>query len=266
MATFQNSSTEWLVPCDSEIGNESCPRRPNLRRTACKQLSLVLIVCWWFLGTIGVSYTYAQYRITRAKHLCGQLLYSPAQDVIEYQLQTFTQGFGDGVTEYWGAPSEEMDQRWAELWHFSVGEAITRDEAQRLSNTTSTLGPRHPGLYWIKLDVFHQLHCLNALRMSVWPEYYSDPYYAAILEKDHLAHCIDSIRQSIMCHSDITPLVLQWDDNLQKSRHRANLPHSCRNFDKIREWAVKRAIAQMTYDGDWTDPELQVDGMKIQEP
>lgn len=102
--------------------------------------------------------------------------------------------------------------------------------------------------------------------MSVWPEYYSDPYYAAILEKDHLAHCIDSIRQSIMCHSDITPLVLQWDDNLQKSRHRANLPHSCRNFDKIREWAMKRAIAQMTYDGDWTDPDLQVDGMRIQEP
>lgn len=41
----------------------------------------------------------------------------PAQDMIEYQLQTFTQGFGDGVTEYWGPPSEEMDQRWAELWH-----------------------------------------------------------------------------------------------------------------------------------------------------
>lgn len=76
MATLKGSSTEWLVPCDSENGTKSCPRRPNFRRTACKQLSIVLIVCWWFLGTVGVSYTYAQYRITRAKHLCGQLLYS----------------------------------------------------------------------------------------------------------------------------------------------------------------------------------------------
>lgn len=114
----------------------------------------------------------------------ANVISGPAQDVIEYQLQTFTQGFGDGVTEYWGAPSKEMDQRWAELWHcewnvlfdlkgiwlilskVSVGEAITRDEAQRLSNTTSTLGPRHPGLYWIELDVFHQLHCLVSLPKS----------------------------------------------------------------------------------------------------
>lgn len=47
----------------------------------------------------------------------ANVISGPAQDVIEYQLQTFTQGFGDGVTEYWGAPSKEMDQRWAELWH-----------------------------------------------------------------------------------------------------------------------------------------------------
>ncbi|EKG10358.1 hypothetical protein MPH_12550 [Macrophomina phaseolina MS6] len=157
-----------------------------------------------------------------------------------------------------------------------------------LSNVTSTLGPKYPELYWIKLDVFHQLHCLvssmfprrvqvfptniqtplmqNALRMSVWSDYYTDEYYAAILEKDHLAHCVDSLRQSIMCHSDITPLVLQWDDEMQKSRHRANMPHTCRDFGKIRDWAMNRAIAQMKYEGNWMDPDLHVDGVKIQEP
>lgn len=42
----------------------------------------------------------------------------------------------------------------------SVGEAITKNEAKHLANETSRLGPKHPELYWIKLDVFHQLHCL----------------------------------------------------------------------------------------------------------
>ncbi|KAI8962777.1 hypothetical protein F5Y11DRAFT_321522 [Daldinia sp. FL1419] len=51
------------------------------------------------------------------------------------------------------------------------------------------------------LAVFHQLHCLDALRHGYW---------AAIdrIEPDHLAkpghirHCIDYLRQSIMCHAD----------------------------------------------------------------
>ncbi|KAL1615087.1 hypothetical protein SLS56_011941 [Neofusicoccum ribis] len=220
-------------------------------------------VCWflvasiWLLITIGTAEIYSHFRVERAKRLCGQLLYSPAQDSIEYRLDTFTQGFGDGVTEYHGPPSEEMDKRWAELWHFSVGEAITKNEAKHLANATSRLGPKHPELYWIKLD--------NALRMSVWSEYYADEYYAAILERDHLAHCIDSLRQSIMCHSDITPLILQWDETLQKSRHRANVPHTCRDFDKIRDWALTRSIAQMKYEGNWMDLDLHVDGLKVQE-
>ncbi|TDZ33117.1 Cyclochlorotine biosynthesis protein O [Colletotrichum spinosum] len=267
MASVKDESAQWLLTCnDAEADRMERSSRAQSDNITWRRARLSLILFFWLMGTLIMGWTYAEHRVSRAKRLCGQLLYSPAQDVIEYRLHTFTQGFGDGVTEYYGPPSEEMDRRWAELWHFSVGEAITKDEAQRLSNATSTLGPRHPDLYWIKLDVFHQLHCLNALRMSVWPDYYADDYHAAILKKDHLAHCIDSIRQSIMCHSDVTPLVLQWDEELQKSRHRANMPHTCRDFNKIRDWARKRAIAQMTYGGDWTDPDLHVDGLRMQEP
>ncbi|KAI0381219.1 hypothetical protein F5Y04DRAFT_256027, partial [Hypomontagnella monticulosa] len=51
------------------------------------------------------------------------------------------------------------------------------------------------------LAVFHQLHCLDAIRHGYWaardqiePDHFAQP--------GHIRHCIDYIRQSIMCNAD----------------------------------------------------------------
>ncbi|KAF2757847.1 hypothetical protein EJ05DRAFT_368578 [Pseudovirgaria hyperparasitica] len=62
------------------------------------------------------------------------------------------------------------------------------------------------------LSVFHQLHCLDGLRTALWTIYDHATTQTALLDPaslpDHLApphmrHCIDLLRQSLMCNPDL---------------------------------------------------------------
>lgn len=59
---------------------------------------------------------------------------------------------------------------------------------------------------------------------------------------DHMDHCIDSIRQSLMCSADVTPLTWTWDEEDQKLEPVATITHTCRDFDAVREWARENIV------------------------
>lgn len=56
----------------------------------------------------------------------------------------------------------------------------------------------------------------------------------------HIDHCIDSIRQTLMCASDITPMPFAWYLEWEVNFPVFNTLHTCRDFDAIREWALER--------------------------
>jgi len=57
-------------------------------------------------------------------------------------------------------------------------------------------------------------------------------------------HCIDSLRQAIMCHGDISLFVHRWNEDAQFWRARFNTATTCRNFDRIQDWASERYIEE----------------------
>lgn len=57
-----------------------------------------------------------------------------------------------------------------------------------------------------------------------------------------MVHCLDLLRQSIMCSSDISVTVWQWVDRDGKAEQLGSVPHTCRNFEAIREWALERRM------------------------
>ncbi|KAJ5055178.1 hypothetical protein J3E74DRAFT_227998, partial [Bipolaris maydis] len=73
----------------------------------------------------------------------------------------------------------------------------------------------------IRLDVYHSLHYLNMIRIMLNPILYNisnkeNPYYIENQEKakilnnpiymrTHLEHCLDRIRQTIICHGNLAP-------------------------------------------------------------
>lgn len=53
----------------------------------------------------------------------------------------------------------------------------------------------------------------------------------------HLDHCIDMIRQSLMCNADVTAVGFDWYDSMNYMRIHLNSVHRCKNWDAIHEWS-----------------------------
>jgi hypothetical protein len=83
------------------------------------------------------------------------------------------------------------------------------------------------------------------IRKALSPSYYdaADPEWSHLLSEKHTSHCIDSLRQSLMCASDITPIVWIRDEE-NKLRPEGRVIHTCRNFEAIRQWARDNQIGQ----------------------
>ncbi|KAF9523975.1 hypothetical protein CPB83DRAFT_727462, partial [Crepidotus variabilis] len=165
---------------------------------------------------------------------------APAQHVIEPQNVVFKGGFVK-PTIYQGPSSPESDKAWQDLYSFGISR-IPKSSAAQLVNKTVPI-PGDTDHYVVGLDVFHQLHCLNMLRLHVFSPNATmhntdDPLQGTV----HLSHCIDSLRQSIMCSVDITPIPWVWDFKDKVARPVADIQHTCRNFEKVREWAKEKHL------------------------
>ncbi|KAI0079448.1 hypothetical protein K474DRAFT_1639618 [Panus rudis PR-1116 ss-1] len=173
--------------------------------------------------------------------LNGQILYSPAQDFIEFHPVTFADGFAER-TIYQGKPSDEVDKAWLDLYNDIGLSKIPKSQARLIPNKTLAI-PGNEGYYNVNLAVFHQLHCLNLIRKGLSPDYYRDPVTGMIAGfaphewEEHVSHCVDSIRQSLMCASDISLIVWQWSEEKHQAVVKMNTVHSCRNYDRIVDWA-----------------------------
>ena len=53
-------------------------------------------------------------------------------------------------------------------------------------------------------------------------------------------HCLNYLRQVIMCYADLTPMRYDWDQGAGRLMLQDE-PHTCRNYKKIDEWARPRA-------------------------
>lgn len=64
-----------------------------------------------------------------------------------------------------------------------------------------------------------------------------------IVEPDH---CIDVLRQGIMCRSDITLFTLQWSEDSLMPRANFGSVHECVDFDVIDKWAGEHRASNDT--------------------
>ncbi|KAF3909984.1 hypothetical protein ABW20_dc0109344 [Dactylellina cionopaga] len=144
--------------------------------------------------------------IKAANVMNPQLTYSPAADAVKYTTRLFDSGLNYGKTIYQGPPAQKSNDAWKALFLHAV---------------------------------FHQLHCLNAIRMALWNTTLMREEENET-EMRHLDHCVDMIRQAIMCHSDISPFVWARDPRDGKAKGISSVTHTCRDFDSIQKWAQAR--------------------------
>ncbi|TLS25891.1 hypothetical protein PpBr36_07589 [Pyricularia pennisetigena] len=99
--------------------------------------------------------------------------------------------------------------------------------------------------YFVNVEGMHHLHCLNLVRKSL---YFNYAYYKDLgmhafkndehILKLHITHCLDTVRQVLMCNVDTGLLGQVWFDPQKPAAFPDfNTRHKCKNFDAVRQWA-----------------------------
>ncbi|KAK0391013.1 hypothetical protein NLU13_0515 [Sarocladium strictum] len=157
-------------------------------------------------------------------------------------LENGTSTFSTEGLKYVGPPSQEIDDAWKELMQPQIL-ALSDEEAGEMKDLSikNDFGKRIMSLY-----MYHTLHCVNMVRKSLDFEYYYENHTEKMGDdyRGHVYHCLDDIRQNIMCQGDLTPVPFYWDDIMRWPVGNTSQPHTCRNLDSIREWAMARRVGK----------------------
>ena len=65
------------------------------------------------------------------------------------------------------------------------------------------------------------------------------------LLKVHVAHCIEMLRQVLMCNADMGIIPLNWVKNKTMPVPDFNTWHKCRDFDSVLDFAKRRRLPAM---------------------
>ncbi|EEA27360.1 hypothetical protein TMatcc_004355 [Talaromyces marneffei ATCC 18224] len=181
--------------------------------------------------------------------------YSPLiQDIDTTPRLVTTNGSLNWPSVYRQPPGPEVDEAWDEISYnmgvFALPEEIALKAGLHKGDVRIPAGYQGSGDYMASLEVTHQLHCVNFLRKAVWfnyPHYkdnngdeFRDPQH--VLEM-HLYHCLETLRQSIMCHAD--PGIVGYKF-VRGREHRPypdfNTPHKCRDWRGMVDWAYRHSV------------------------
>ncbi|KAH8822805.1 hypothetical protein DL96DRAFT_316715 [Flagelloscypha sp. PMI_526] len=204
-----------------------------------------LALCAWGINILllsAIAMLLLNLRNTNSPFPEGQLFYSPANDALDKIPTVFQAAIpGRSETKYQARPSPELDDLWEDLYGFGISKITVEERKQMINKTEKILAGNTPE-FVVQLAVFHQLHCINMLRMKLFPDYYMDK---GLMDDEHLSHCIDSLRQAVSCSADVTPLVWKWNEARNAYMGRLDVVHSCRDFEKVQDWARPRAVAHL---------------------
>lgn len=167
-------------------------------------------------------------------------------DQIEYTLETAYASQDTSTSEYQDWPDDKKDKLWRE---YERGNRIRIDRtiAEKLPHM-----PEHVPLeeykddYVVGLSVFHNLHCLSAIRKTLYPRRYN----STLLDEhgnvdysrwNHINHWVESVRRALTCHAGTAAMTFDWVEGSQLTPH-SEILHTCRNFGSIRDWAYEQFI------------------------
>uniref|UniRef100_A0A093UMG9 Uncharacterized protein n=1 Tax=Talaromyces marneffei PM1 TaxID=1077442 RepID=A0A093UMG9_TALMA len=169
-------------------------------------------------------------------------LYSPAQHIVQYETVLFNRGLNRNDSIFVGPPDDASDAAWEALWEPNLFAQIPNHQAEKIPNNSIPVAKTDTSI--VGLDVFHQLHCLNALRKNLRPERYEGRSDKSKIKDvavgiEHLDHCVESLRQSLICTADLSPVRWEWT---AKGYATTTTAHICRNWKMITDWAESHKI------------------------
>ncbi|KAH9828729.1 uncharacterized protein C8Q71DRAFT_792669 [Rhodofomes roseus] len=233
-------------PCDSHAAPVPSHSEPNAQQTTLRRYWPTLVGLTFFCASLVLFYRSLHVSETQ----CAERLsaYSPAIQAVEYNDVVFN-GSLRHPSEFRGSPTPELDAAWDRISGLRPLRLSEDDLAKIGKESTPSLAKYHEedgGGYFATIEIAHHMHCLNMLRKATYWDYYAplddsyqkDPDFHRV----HLDHCIELLRQSLMCTADVGLITFNWVGNHRTPWPDFSTQHRCRNFDKIVDWNQAHSV------------------------
>lgn len=126
--------------------------------------------------------------------ILGPLALAPVNHLVEYVPTQFKRSRGEDKTLYQGWPSDEIDRQWEDSYSGLWPNCPSRNRTEpNTAGMLSTIDAKTAGLlpenterlplegredeFVVTLDIFHQMHCLDIIRMSLYRDRYDKHIY-----------------------------------------------------------------------------------------
>ncbi|PQE18761.1 tat pathway signal sequence protein [Rutstroemia sp. NJR-2017a WRK4] len=157
-----------------------------------------------------------------------------------------------------GDPRPELDSAWHELFE----DIRIRVSSEDLAYYNLTSIPLADGSgYAAELGVHHELHCLvrtstrwifqtlispqKKIRHWIYKDYYlvNETEVELVEWKAHIDHCIEMMRESIMCRADPSLSTFKWlHGDAQSLTAVAEGHHQCVNWQSLLAWVRSQSV------------------------
>jgi hypothetical protein len=149
---------------------------------------------------------------------------------------------------------------------------ITEEEMEMQNENRTNRVQLADGGYLGLVSVWHDLHCLDIMRRALNMQYYgpriseeerraklftlehygkrSFPSPASYVLLSVIDHCIERLRQSVMCHPDLVVYIAEWVGDSHDPAGkvlRSSAQTACVNWDYLDDWARKRALERRAF-------------------
>ncbi|ETN38308.1 uncharacterized protein HMPREF1541_06339 [Cyphellophora europaea CBS 101466] len=144
---------------------------------------------------------------------------------------------------YSGAPKPETDNAWAALlkgYNLRVpSSSLSQEHAPSIPLSDGS------GNVWVSLGMYHHLHCLDSIRHQIHGRncISQDSTTEADGFPKHLDHCIDTLRQWLMCQPDLSLRSVYWREDGLSAAANNSITHECVNWDALQEWVDQHSIS-----------------------
>ncbi|KAM7206545.1 protein of unknown function (DUF3328) domain containing protein [Naviculisporaceae sp. PSN 640] len=179
-----------------------------------------ILICLFFsavISTGGLGYVWGVHSSTHIRQFdnleYGDFSWFPPRDDIRIKYK-----FEDKFTD---SPGNQTSDPWESLITHAMGFIIH-----------PVVAPENRAV-----SVFHQLHCLNAIRRAYWSAI-DGVQYDRNVDTTHVRHCIEYIRHGLMCNADtnLEPIIPEEGGATGFATE-----HKCRDFPRLRDFVLEWA-------------------------
>ncbi|KAF4609846.1 hypothetical protein G7Y89_g15777 [Cudoniella acicularis] len=225
----------------------------SIRRWKCPPTYLWGIQLIFFLVSLSLLLSSSFSRHNSQQFNCDDHMpmYSPALEAVKNtgHYQRFDGSFAT-PNPFKGTPNPSIDEHWNGITYGDGGVISISAETLHAVNASAEysvkLSPEIGGGYMASVEALHQLHCLDLLRQASYEDYYKDKAEAwndsPQTLRYHIDHCIDNLRQKMMCDADAGILTYVWVKDHPAPFPDFSVQHKCRDFNALKDWVTEHQI------------------------